>query len=90
MLGVISEEQWEKLAATIGDKLGGHYLLGMAMASVGLSTNMSVLRGVGAKPFVVGLGGAAVVGATGYSASRALGRFLQFEGSGSSTTARQQ
>ena len=40
-------------------------LLGTAMAAVGLSTSASALRGIGWKPFAVGLAGATTVGVTG-------------------------
>lgn len=43
------------------------YLLGTAMAGVGLSTSASSLRGVGWKPFAVGGAGALVVGGTGFT-----------------------
>jgi uncharacterized membrane protein YadS len=43
------------------------YALGTAMAGVGLSTNASSLKGVGWKPFAVGLSGALVVGGTGFT-----------------------
>lgn len=43
------------------------YLLGTAMAGVGLSTDKSSLQGVGWKPFAVGLSGALVVGGTGFT-----------------------
>lgn len=42
------------------------YLLGTAMAGVGLSTKKEALQGVGYKPFAVGAAGATVVGGTGY------------------------
>lgn len=39
------------------------HLLTVALAGVGLSTRLSALRGLGAKPFLVGLGAATAVGA---------------------------
>jgi len=42
------------------------YLLGTAMAGVGLSTKKEALEGVGYKPFVLGAAGAGVVGGTGF------------------------
>jgi len=48
------------------------YLLGTAMAGVGLSTSASSLRGVGWKPFAVGGAGALVVGGTGFAAASML------------------
>ena len=43
------------------------YALGTAMAGIGLSTNISSLKGVGWKPFAVGASGALVVGGTGFT-----------------------
>ena len=42
------------------------------MAAVGLSTSKESLRGVGAKPFLVGGSGALVVGGTGCAAIKTL------------------
>lgn len=50
----------------IGNDLS-KYMLGTAMAGVGLSTNAASLRGVGWKPFAVGGAGALVVGGTGFT-----------------------
>ena len=43
------------------------------MAAVGLNTSVAVFKGVGAKPFVVGLAGALVVGAVGMLMALLLG-----------------
>ena len=48
------------------------YLLGTAMAGVGLSTSADSLKGVGWKPFAVGGSGALVVGGTGFLVSSLL------------------
>lgn len=50
----------------IGNDLS-KYALGTAMAGVGLSTDKASLQGVGWKPFAVGLSGALVVGASGFT-----------------------
>ena len=46
------------------------------MAAVGLNTNFAVFKGVGLKPFVVGMAGALVVGAVGMGMAVLLGRFV--------------
>lgn len=65
--GVLDGDSWKTITKFVGNELGSHYLLGTAMAGVGLSTSASALRGVGYKPFLVGLAGAGAVGATGFS-----------------------
>mmetsp|Transcript_2908 Transcript_2908/g.3937 ORF Transcript_2908/g.3937 Transcript_2908/m.3937 type:complete len:461 (+) Transcript_2908:223-1605(+) len=74
--GLLTGEQWKTLTSTIGSEIGSHYLLGTAMAAVGLNTSASALKGVGYKPFVVGLGGALVVGATGFTTTTILGHMF--------------
>ena len=51
-------------------------LLGTAMAAVGLNTSFKVFKGVGLKPFVVGLAGAVVVGTVGMLMAIVFGRFV--------------
>lgn len=72
-LGVFAPETWRAAVATVGDTWGARYLLGTAMAAVGLNTSFAVLRGVGLKPFAVGLAGALVVGAAGFVLALLLG-----------------
>ncbi len=67
---------WKNLTNQIGDVWGSRYLLGTAMAAVGLGTSFSVFRGVGAKPFLVGFIGALVVGSMGFVMALLLGRFV--------------
>ena len=64
------------LTDVIGDTLASRYLLGTAMAAVGLSTSFRVFRGVGLKPFAVGLAGAVVVGSVGMAMAILFGRFV--------------
>jgi len=64
--GVMSMEEWKSFTKMIGNDLGGHYLLGTAMASVGLSTSASALKGVGVKPFIVGMSAAGCVATTAF------------------------
>ncbi len=75
-LALLDRGQWERVVAIVGDQLGSHYLLGTAMAGIGLSMNFAVFKGVGLKPFAVGLAGALLVGATGMLMTLWLGRFV--------------
>jgi uncharacterized membrane protein YadS len=68
---------WKSLTATLGDTWGSRYLLGTAMAAVGLNTSFSVFKGVGAKPFAVGFAGAIFVGAVGFALALLLGQFVK-------------
>ena len=67
---------WKTMTAQIGDVWGARYLLGSAMAAVGLGTSFSVFKGLGAKPFLVGFVGAIVVGAVGFAMALALGQYV--------------
>ena len=67
---------WKNLTNQIGDVWGSRYLLGTAMAAVGLGASFSAFKGIGGKPFVVGLAGALVVGAMGFLMALLLGGFL--------------
>lgn len=68
--------RWRTVTNLIGDFWASRVFLGTAMAAVGLSTSFSVFKGVGAKPFVVGLVGALVVGAVGMIMALVFGRFV--------------
>ena len=48
-------------------------MLGTAMAAVGLSTNLSALKGVGYRPFLLGLIAAGTVGGTAFTSVSVLG-----------------
>ncbi len=74
--GLLDAGAWRALTASAGDVWASRILLGTAMAAVGLNTSFAVFRGVGIKPFVVGLGGALVVGAVGMGMAVLLGRFV--------------
>ena len=50
------------LVAIEGIKLSSKIFLTMAMAAIGLSTNLKELKNMGYKPFVVGFIGMATVG----------------------------
>jgi uncharacterized integral membrane protein (TIGR00698 family) len=74
--GLLGAEAWASITKDLGDFWASQVLLGTAMAAVGLSTNFSVFKGVGLKPFAVGMAGAVVVGAVGMVLAIALGRFV--------------
>lgn len=67
---------WSALTSFIGDTAGARWLLGTAMAAVGLNTSFHVFRGVGLKPFAVGMAGALVVGLSGFVMALLLGRYV--------------
>jgi uncharacterized membrane protein YadS len=60
----LDAQEWKFTVDLIGNTLGSQVLLGTAMAGVGLSTDMAVLKGVGWRPFVVGGLGSLTMGAT--------------------------
>ncbi len=74
--GVLNSESWKALTAQIGEVWGSKYLLGTALASVGLSTSFSVFKGVGFKPFAVGFAGALFVGLLGFLMALLLGPMM--------------
>jgi len=76
LLGSFGAEEWRAAAAVVGDTMGSRWLLGTAMAAVGLGTSASALKGVGFRPFTVGMAGAAAVGATGMASALAVGAIL--------------
>jgi uncharacterized integral membrane protein (TIGR00698 family) len=74
--GVLSAAQWTSITRSLGDFWASQILLGTAMAAVGLNTNFAVFKGVGFKPFAVGMAGALVVGAVGMTMAVIFGRFV--------------
>jgi uncharacterized integral membrane protein (TIGR00698 family) len=77
--GLFSADAWASLTKGLGDFWASQVLLGTAMAAVGLNTNFSVFKGVGLKPFAVGMAGALVVGAVGMTLAILLGRFVHLQ-----------
>ena len=75
--GLWDSVEWARITSVIGDTLASQYLLGTAMAGVGLSTSFSVFKGVGPRPFIVGFMGALFVGAIGLTMALVFGRFVQ-------------
>jgi uncharacterized membrane protein YadS len=51
-------------------------LLVVALAGVGLSTSFKILKGLGFKPFIVGLGAALIVGVVSFITISLLGTFV--------------
>jgi uncharacterized integral membrane protein (TIGR00698 family) len=74
--GLLDAAGWKALTDFVGDTVASRYLLGTAMAAVGLSTSFRVFRGVGLKPFAVGLAGALVVGTVGMVMAILFGGFV--------------
>lgn len=59
--GFLSPSAWEGFY-TNASSFGTTYLLGMAMAGVGLTTNFAAFKGIGIKPFYIGFTAAVSVG----------------------------
>ena len=74
--GVWGAAQWASITKQLGDYWASQILLGTAMAAVGLNTNFAVFKGVGFKPFAVGMAGALVVGVVGMTMAIIFGRFV--------------
>lgn len=73
---VLDPAAWKQTYNFIGGPLGTQYLLGTALAGVGLQMKLSSLQGVGYKPFLVGLSGAGIVASTGFASASVMGAFL--------------
>lgn len=74
--GLLDSASWKGWTTQLGDVWGSQYLLGTAMAAVGLGTSFSVFKHVGLKPFAVGLAGALLVGIIGLLMTLLLGQFV--------------
>jgi len=75
-LGFLGEDAWSD-GIRVTKQLSG-YTLTTAMAAVGLGTAFSTLKGLGLKPFFVGLFAATMVGVTAFVAVLALGSLASF------------
>lgn len=73
-MGLWGEEQWAGI--TKGIKQWSGYILATAMAGVGLGTSFKSMKGLGIKPFYVGLFAATMVGVTAIVMVFLLGRFV--------------
>jgi uncharacterized integral membrane protein (TIGR00698 family) len=74
--GMWDATAWASITKQLGDYWASQILLGTAMAAVGLNTNFAVFKGVGLKPFAVGMAGALVVGIVGMTMAVIFGRFV--------------
>ncbi len=74
--GIWNSGAWNSLTNQVGDFWASRLLLGTAMAAVGLNTSLAVFKGVGMRPFIVGLAGAFVVGAVGMTMAVIFGSFV--------------
>jgi uncharacterized membrane protein YadS len=72
--GIWDAEAWSSI--TGGIKTWAGYILAAAMAGVGLGTSIKQLRGLGFKPFVVGIAAAASVGAVAVGLVFVFGPFI--------------
>src|SRR5699024_4530836 len=59
--GLVNGTQWSNIYNSVSS-FGTTYLLGIAMAGVGLSTNFAKFKGIGIKPFYIGFIAAVSVG----------------------------
>jgi uncharacterized integral membrane protein (TIGR00698 family) len=72
--GLWDQGTWSHISSTI--KVWAETLLVVALAGVGLSTNLRAIRGMGIKPYLVGLGAAVAVGIISYVMISLLGSFV--------------
>lgn len=63
--GILKPDNWQTFHESISS-FGSTYLLGMAMSAVGLSTDFRMFKGLGFKPFYIGLTAALSVGIVSY------------------------
>lgn len=68
---IIDAAEWKRVTKFLGDD-AAKACMGTAMAGLGLSTSLSVFKGVGPRAFVVGWAGALVVGGVGCTLSYCL------------------
>lgn len=74
--GFFSADGWENFYS-FWSSFGSTYMLGIAMAGVGLSTNLKIFRGMGLRPFYIGLIAAVSVGAVSLLLISLFGDFVQ-------------
>lgn len=74
--GIWNAASWAAITKQLGDYWASQILLGTAMAAVGLNTNFAVFKGVGMKPFAVGMAGALAVGSVGMLMAVIFGRYV--------------
>lgn len=74
--GLWDRETWASLHGLFRD--GAAFLLVVALAGVGLKTRFGLFKGLGAKPFLVGLGSAVAVGVVSFLMISLLGNLTAF------------
>lgn len=74
--GFLEAGTWESFH-TFWSDFGATYLLGIAMAGVGLSTDFSAFKGMGMKPFYIGLTAALSVGIVSLTLVSLFGHLIQ-------------
>ena len=72
--GIFSNYQWQLIIDYI--KFLAEYSLAIAMAAVGISTNLLSLKSLGIKPFYVGFSAAVCVGFVSYTGIMFLSNFI--------------
>jgi uncharacterized integral membrane protein (TIGR00698 family) len=72
--GLLEASQFNYITSFFGGTVS-NYALGIAMAGVGLGTNIKALKGVGFMPFLVGFSGCVVVGGTSFTLINILSHF---------------
>lgn len=73
--GLFQADTWKAIYSN-SSSFGTTYLLGMAMAGVGLSTNFKMFKGIGIKPFYIGFVAAVSVGIVSVTLISLLGHFV--------------
>lgn len=74
--GFISEESWDTLITLIKDFAGNLFVI--ALCGVGLTTNFNKFKGLGIKPFLVGLIAALSIGILSFTVVSIIGDLLTF------------
>ena len=73
--GFLNPSTWENFYSS-WSSFGSTYLLGIAMAGVGISTNFKVFKGMGLKPFYIGLIAAVSVGLVSFTLISLFGHLI--------------
>ncbi len=73
--GVLQATTWETFHQSISN-FGSTYMLGLAMAGVGLSTDFKMFKGLGFKPFYIGLIAAITIGIVSVTLIGLFGHFI--------------
>lgn len=76
--GLFRPDTWRAVWESI-NTIGAEYLLGIAMAAVGLSTNLKIYKSIGFKPFYIGLFAAFSVTIVSLLMVTLLGGFINYE-----------